>query len=505
MSQAVSQFVPCLGNAKPYYCADRESPIVFDTKNKVALVASSILAVAGFVLLPFLPPVGGTCLVASGVGFISLVLFNLVKSIRPPNSVLADLEQLETAKQLATGIEISPALQQELEQIIPAIDAMEDDARIGSIRYNHDLTATFTLKTAPDLQFRISAAESRSLLGCCEVALSRRYENTIYAHEICRNENYDSLVISPIKPVYVKADGLRRSMLVEKVIERAAGPAGDLERAVRQMVQFLLKTGGAGLHDPIPFLPLEGNKLALQNLHHLTGNPHPDASTRDAHEVDAIIHKSNSLLASLNSEEMIEIALDELKKSRPTLRYDSERGALLRHRQIEGARESRLNQIRQHLPDVNVHDRHIVPSNILRVSPEELGLNLGLKDYAVMKREGIHSDGICRVIVLREVAQAIIDCINRKLEADPTNYNIEFTPKDMLIGEELPIFTWEKHCQYNMLQGLGYRGWPDPNHEPTYWIALVLESLKNKGIINDFTLPPQSNPRLSVNPDAIVH
>lgn len=510
MNHAVSLSVPCLGGtSKPYYSdysRDREPSDVLDTKTKVALVVSTILAVTGLVLLQFLPPVGGACLVAAWLGFClcaaSLSLANPIRTpIRTPDSALEKLEKLEAAKHLAAGIEIPPALQQELEQIIPAIDAIEQDHRIASIHYNCDQTATFTLKTAPDLQFRISAANPGSRSGCNELLLARRYENTVYAQEICHSENYDSLLVPPIKPIYLNVGGLRRSMLVEKVVQSdALSVGGDLERAVRQMVQFLLKTGGTCWKETLPFLPIEGSKLALQNLHHLTEDPHPNASTRESLEVRFIIDKENSLLASLNREDLIDIALDELKKLRSIPVRSAPKARL---GQIQRAREFRLNQI--HNPEqINVQPQPIAPPNVLGISPEELDLDLSLKDYAVIQCDGTYSDGICRIITLGEVAQAIIDRINRKLQTNPANDNIEFTPEDMLIGEKLPSFTWEKHYQYNMLQGLGYREWPDPNKEPPYWMTLVLQSLKNKNLITDFTVPRRSRPRLRVNLAALA-
>lgn len=508
MSHAVSLPIPCLGTSKPYYSGRRESSPLLDTKTKVALVVATFLAISGLVLLQFFPPVGGACLAAAGLGFLFVVLFKSIKSMRTPDSDLEKLERLDAAKQLAAGIEIPSVIQKELEQIIPAIDAIEEDERIASLHYNCDETATFTLKTAPHLQFRVSAAQPRSRLECAEFHLTLRYENMVYAQEICRSENYDSLLVPPIKPIYLKVGGLRRALLVEKVVQRDAVPVGDLERAVRQMVQFLLKIGGADSHDPLPFVPIEGGRLALQNLYHLTTNPHPNAWTREGIEVRSILGEGNSLLASLNREDLIDIALDELKKLRPVClgvaRYASiERATQARLEQIQKARESRLNQI--HNPvQINVQPEPIAPPNILGISPEELGLNLGLKDYAVIQHNGVHSDGICRIITLGEVAQAIINCINRKLQANPTNDTIEFTLIDMLIGEKLPYFASEKHYQYNTLQGLGYREWPDPNKEPPYWIALVLQSLKSKGLITDFSVPRRSNPRLRVNLAALA-
>ena len=215
MSRAVSLSVPCLGTSKPYYSGDRESSAVLDTKTKVALVGSTVLAVIGLIFLQPRPPVGSACLIVAGLGFLSVSLFYLVKSIGTPDSNLEKLEKLEAAKHLATGIEIPPTLQQELEQIIPAIDVLAEDDRIASIHYNYDQTATFTLKIAPDLQFRISAAKPRSGIGCDELPLARRYENTVYAQEICRNENYDSLLVPPIKPIYLKVGGLRPGLFHE--------------------------------------------------------------------------------------------------------------------------------------------------------------------------------------------------------------------------------------------------------------------------------------------------
>lgn len=321
--------------------------------------------------------------------------------------------------------------------------------------------------------------------------------------QICRSEDYDSLLVPPVKPLYLNVGGLRRSMLVEKVIPSDASRIGHLDRAVRQMVQFLLKTSGSGLHESLPFLPVEGNKLALQNLHHLTNDFYPEVPLRESLEVRSIIDKTNSLLASLHEEGLIEIALDELQTLRPTCLlsaqyYSSEQANEIRMSHIQQAKEFRLQQIRH--PERHAQPpEQIIPPNILRISPDELNLDLRLRDYAVIQQDGVYSDGICRIITLGEVAQAIIHRINQKLQADPTNAKITLTPEDMLIGEKLPLGRWSQHYQYNMLQGLGYRTWPDPREEPPYWIALVLQSLKNKGLITNFTLPRYESPELHVN------
>jgi len=501
MSLAVSLPIPCLGTSKPYYSGDREIPPLLDTKTKVAFVFSAFLLVVGLALLPFLPHVGVTCLAVAGLGVLVISLYNLVKLTRVPDLTIKKLENLESAKQLAVGIDIPPALNQELVQIIPVIDAMQADDRIASVHYHCDNTATFRLKTAPHLQFRISAP-CRMSGSCEEFYLTFRYENKIYAHDICLREQYDALVVPSVKPLYLTVGGLGRLALAEVVVQKM--PGGNLERAVRQMVGFLLKTGGADHHvDPIPFIPLAGGKLALDNLYHLTENPHPEGRTREYLEVRSILGERNSLLAALDREDLIDIALDELKKLRPVdSTAPANRGPERRLREIQRAKAARLERL--HKP-VQVAAARKSPRNILRITSEELGLDLNAKDYAVIRRDGVHSDGVCRIITLGEVARAIIDRINRKLEANPGQARIEFTPEELLIGEKLPTFTWEKHYQYNMLQGLGYRGWPDPNQEPPYWMALVLQALKNKGLITNFTLPDRANPTVDVNLRALTH
>jgi hypothetical protein len=288
-----------------------------------------------------------------------------------------------------------------------------------------------------------------------------------------------------VKPLYLKVGGLERLALAEAVVQKEAG--GNVERAVRQMVQFLLKTGRNCLYDPVPFVPMAGDKLALENLYHLTDNPHPDAWTRESLEIASVLGPWNSLLASLDREDLIDIALDELTQLRPVdSTAPSGRGAEWRLREIKRARTARLDELHKKVQRAAAPKP---PRNILRITPEELGLDLNAKDYVVIRQDGVHSDGICRVITLREVAGAIIDRINRKLEVNPGQAKIEFTAEDLLIGEKLPSFNWEKHYQYNLLQGLGYREWPDPNQEPPYWMALVLQALKNKGLITGFALP----------------
>jgi hypothetical protein len=423
--------------------------------------------------------------------------------MRASGSDLEKLEQFEAAHQLAVGIEVPLSLQQELEQVIPAIDEIKEDARIASVHYNQDQTATFTLKTTPDLQFRISPPRPNSSLGCDEFRLTQRYENMVYAQKICSDEHYDCLFVPPTKPLYLKVGELRRSMLVEKVIQKDPHPDGNtLNTAVRQMVQFLLKTGGAGVLDPLPFVPT-GGRLALQNLYHLTEEPSSSLPVRDDLEVDSIIKDRDSLLASLDDATLIDVALDELRTRRPfdlvyKNTYFHEAAVQVRKNRIETAKRERLEKILNPI-QVAVPLEPSPPSNLLGISPQDLSLDLNLTDYAIIGYDtGSHSDGISRVITLGEVAQAIIDCINRKIQANPTNNVIELTPADMLIGKKSPRFSSDLHYHYTTLQGLGYRDWPD-SKEPPYWIELVLQSIKNKGLITSFKKFSHSNPQLHIN------
>jgi hypothetical protein len=185
MTQAIALPIPCLGTAKAYYNANREITPLVGTKTKVALLFCAFLVVVGLALLPSLPHVGVTCIAVAGLGGLAVSLCNSVGSSRKPESIIKKLEKLESAGQLAVGIDISAALQQELVQIIPTIDAMETDDRIASVRYHCDKTATFRLKSAPQWQFRISAP-CRMSGNCQEFSLAYRYENRIYAHNICR-------------------------------------------------------------------------------------------------------------------------------------------------------------------------------------------------------------------------------------------------------------------------------------------------------------------------------
>ncbi len=57
----------------------------------------------------------------SALGVLAVALYKLVESLRKPDFIIKKLEKLESAGQLAVGIDISPALHQELVQVIPAI------------------------------------------------------------------------------------------------------------------------------------------------------------------------------------------------------------------------------------------------------------------------------------------------------------------------------------------------------------------------------------------------
>lgn len=511
MIHSIQSSVPCLGNAHSCYDQVSSSSDVPDTVTKIVLVVSGILAGLGALFLSLLPPIGGACLLAAAAGLLFTLVYNLAKEA-PLKSQIEMIENLEGAEALAEGVELSESALETLKETIPSIDAIELDSRVTSINYNADKTATFTLRDAPGLKFRMGGPEPSSRLGCEEFRLARRYENMVYAKEICMSQNFDALVVPPTKAIYVQVEGLRRSLLVEKVIESQNLPPQQLERAVRQMVQFYLLTGGASSSDAIPFTPTEGSrgvgKLVLRNLHHLTENPHPDPTTREFEEVDAILGRSRSVLAALEDEALVEIAMNELRNLRPinlgVAEFRSEEAAIeFRERQIREARERRLQQLQN--PETPPQQPIAPPPpNLLGVTPEDLNLNLELKDYAIVKFKGVYSDGVSKIVSLGEVAGTIIDKINQKLQENPAQPNIVFSPEEMLIGRDLPTFDWEQHYQYNNLRGLGIRGLADGEESPPYWMALVLQALQNRGLIERFNLPYSGPPTLRVNLRALL-
>jgi|GEM_PF-6034825 len=360
MTQAVSSNlsqIPCLNIYEPNRSGRDQGSPFFDTKTKTVLVASAILGTAGLVLLAFAPPIGAAC-IATGLLGISLVcLFKIVEGIHglwtlsSLGSELEKLEKLPAAKQLASDITISPAIERELEEIIPKIDRKESDDRIASIQRTGN-TAVFTLKSSPDLQFKLPCGESGFERFSEECKLARHYENMVYAKMICDSEKYDALVVPSIRPIHLSGSASGRYLLVEQKVERSESSASNLEQATRQMVRFLVKTGGnCDNVNPIPFTPIQGNKLSMQNIYHLTGDSHPNLSTREYGEVDFVIGRNHSLLASLDREDLIDIALDELKKLRPqnlTIaegRRHPERAVQHRLQEIQEAKERRMAEI----------------------------------------------------------------------------------------------------------------------------------------------------------------
>src|SRR3989344_4415580 len=255
--------IPCLltqSQIKDLKKAEREGALeLCDTKTKVIFVVSAVLAAIGVVLLAVLPPVGGAAIAAlftggAGLGLISAAILMCISN---RGSYLDKIEKLEAAQKLAVGLEISEALQKELEAIIRHIDAIKDDARLASVRSNCNETATVILRSAPGLQFRVSPAAPNSPLG---YSLKHFYENAVYAKAICDQENYYALLVPSIKPIYLKVGGLWRALLVEQVVQKDSSPNQDLKEAVRQMVHFLVKTGGPGLSShPVSFVPVNGH------------------------------------------------------------------------------------------------------------------------------------------------------------------------------------------------------------------------------------------------------
>lgn len=506
---AASLPIPCLGNAEPYY--SKTEPAPSQTIKKVTVVFSCFLFAAGPFLLSAFPPVGIACLAAAGIGIICGLLYEkFIESKDRTPSKLEPIEQLEPAKQLAGALSLPPALEQELNEVIPTVDDLKPDSRIASIQYNLDQTATFSLSSAPHLQFCISAPDPSSRLGCKETVLAHRYENSVYAYEICQREGYTHLSVPSQKPIYLQVGGLRRALLMQETTQKQeAQSVESLELALRQMVRFLLQTGDTGLSDPLPFIPLEGGKLSLQNLYHLTDELQLTEGAREHQQVQRILDSKRSLIASLDREDLIDIALDELNQRHSSSldirqRYpDNPNFALeIRQSQIQKAKQQRLADLKY--PVLNPPAPRSPLHNHLNISVDELGLDLSLTDYAVMSCQGNHT-GTCRIITLKEVAQAVLDRINQKIEQNPQQERLEFTPKDLLIGKDLPHFDWRENYQYNLLQGLGYKSWPDPHVEPPYWMALILQALKEKGKVIDFSVPRpyDGSPWVQINLQAL--
>ncbi len=508
-----SLYIPCLTSEKR---KEEKESTSLSTVDKVMLIACPVFVILGFILatqFPFFTAavmLGGISIIAGGISGLYVSISQIIKIIRKDSASDEDsiqkLEKLEAGKHLANGIVVSQDVVDSLTNFIPSIDYMNvDDDAIKSVHYNKDNTATFTLNGVLGLQFRV-CPPSNSGTGCEEFRLRRRYQNMVYAQEICNRKNYNFLFVPPVKPLYLTINGRERTLLAESVVVKTdSTPAQTFEPAIRQMVQFLVQTGGWGISDPIPFTPTEGGKLALQNVRHLLDTAHDDKATRTFLETGAILNEEHSLLASLDQEDLIDIALKELENLRPIKYYidETEEGKEAQSKTISDAKTKRMAKLST--PVVTAPITEAKPPNRLGITATDLAAELDLeqRDYAVIRKDGVRSDGECRIITLKEVAQAIINLINRKLSENPQSAEIIFTPEDMLIGKTLPS-NLEMHNQYNTLQGLGYKGWPNPNEEPPYWIALIFEALKARGCIQEFSLPERSNPRLVVSEEALL-
>ena len=349
--------IPCLNTDIPYHSEGMELNPYFDLKTKICLIASAFFAVAGLILLALFPPIGGICISVALCGICLISIFKIVELIKliikylsdreiPIKSKLDEILELPASKELEGDITISPELEELLQNVMPIIDSKQPDSRIDIIEYPDDKTGVFVLKAEPSLQFRFASDPLHY-----QYHLVRLYGNMVYAKYICNEETYDLLLVPLVKPIYLEFGGLKRMLLVEKRVQKVDITDTDLAPAISQMVRFLLKTGGNGLNfNPLPFIPVTGNKLALQNLLHLSFEPRSGDKRREENEVNFIIADKNSLLASLDKESLIDIALEELKKLRPTSALhatssDPEFGSKKRLEMIDEAKKARMIQI----------------------------------------------------------------------------------------------------------------------------------------------------------------
>ena len=332
--------IPCLGTSQAYFRGDRlekQSQAIDSTAETVSRVVIILFAVMGLAIAPFSPLAAIACLGVSLVGALGMSVFACIqlykskKAALEPNPVFKQLEQLDGSKQLAEGIEISQELRKELIQIIPQKDAEQGDTS--------NLKLTFTLQAYPTLQFTMSTlASTRG-----EQLLAKCYENRIYTHQICRAEKYTSLYVPAMKPIYLTVNGVPRSVLVEEFVKKDTSVKNEaLGDAVRQIIQFFLKINIV-IRDPILFVPVKVRKLALPNLDQLTNKPHLNLDTASQFR-GIFLDQDTSLLASLDNEELINIACDEFDKL-----YKPTDGNRIQQQMIL-AKKARLEQIRNQKP-----------------------------------------------------------------------------------------------------------------------------------------------------------
>ena len=401
----------------------------------------------------------------------SMYTFHVIQPSHPnsQSNPIHAVNQSDAEKKLGEGLDISQDAMVKIQQLMPKIAQIQDDAEI--IWHKKENILVFSLESIPNLIFKMANPKRMALCpyGIPQKMLDQCFANMIKAKEICDARQLDLLTIPRAKKLVVEGNALiaeeRIDFCPNKSAQEELYRTSNLNETVKQLAVFISKSGFSDVKwDNVPIINeaildhSSPRKVALINLQNMHGAPLGIFGTSF----------DRGLIRCLNSEEQIDIVLAEAQRH-------GIHSPLVTHAQ---AKEKRMKEIQsdQQLQEFYAQNGILEnPSKPIQVHDlTTLGLNLD--EQRSLKTLDNSMKWKQKPITLREAAVNVIADINRAI-----NENL----KDASIKGKRYI---SLSASGGNLQGYHQLGLPDNKYcngtkeeEQQTWMVRIINALVAKG------------------------
>lgn len=333
---------------------------------------------------------------------------------------------------LEEGVNLSRPILQKIQELLPTIQASQDNEQIIWHSRRNDLV--FRLNEHPQLIFTMATQDATRQAVVLSPAekLRKRFANMVKAKEVCLTHPLNLLIVQPTK-IFQLADGKKlKKFMAQEHLNINQNPSAqeeffklpNLNNALRELTIFIAQTGirnvGYGNIHVIDTEPefQEDRRVALTDLEEMKRT---DAERMEGAKIGIFGDSCGrrGLIGCLQSEEQIDIVLDEAARQG------------IHNSSLAQIKAKRLREIQTDQQLENFHkERGIVgnPRQPLRVDIETLGLQLDEKveTYLVPENHTIDSNPETSVaqqrpITLRDAVVDVIHKINDALTQTPEN------------------------------------------------------------------------------------
>ncbi len=336
---------------------------------------------------------------------------------KEPEPVEDPKKPLEIArKELEQGIEIAPSTIAKIQSLLPLIEQGKDDGEIQWIAKGNSLV--FSLASTPNLVFKLAKEMHDPNRPNARTMTDLRFENMIKAKDVCLTHQLDRLILPHAKKIEVGAAALIAEERLSfnpnwMAQERFYYERGkDLVPTLGQLAIFTAKTGSSdNCWRNLPILDGVGqSKIGLIDVEHME-------SAHTGFFGNSWLARQG-LIACAGSEEQIDEILNQAAKHGVSF-YKSE---------AHNAKDKRLKELAE---DRNLDAFHAKlgvkePQKPLQVDFDSLGLDLKeVGKIHTFVEKGGKRVGQKKSVTLKEVAEALVEKINKEFKKSPLDASIK--------------------------------------------------------------------------------